>query len=617
MKKLLIARDHKFAGAIIAATLGLGITYLFNLLTNITFTSEQYLGIHTLLELTTVFISFTVAGIVWFLRDGLDDYQGKFMLLLGINFFTVGILDLFHTLSYEGMPELITPASNHKATLFWLFARFWSAYALLVAFFCKKCLSEEDVCYTAPNSLVVNIVISLLLCTVATVYPGVVPPLLEKGVGLTSLKILLECLLIVLYITALTKVWRLRKNGISENVIENLGYFIIFSIFSEFTFTSYSAVYDATNFIGHLYKAIAYYFLFRAVYCSGVINNLYTLGEMAKMSAELLKQDISLDPIMEIQMNKLRKILPDAERIAVYIAEYDDTYRASYVWGRFSDQMPVGRSCRMNVMTNQFNEKSIILDEPMELLTVFKVEGQTDVPIELPLLLNEAKQVMYIPLVSGNQYFGLIFIYTFSSIRRFGADDLEKAQVFQRFSTLAIAQAKSQEIISKLSFEDSLTELPNRRLFFHELQEIRRAAKINDAPYTVIFVDMNGLKFVNDNLGHAAGDQALKLIGKLLKEECGKLGIAARLGGDEFAIAYRSMGLESAAQTIERLRQTFSAIKLPDYHITFSLAVGGATSPDEADDDETLVNLADDRMYEHKRKLKESGCGICMLKPDE
>lgn len=619
MKLPLISRNHKFSLVIVAALIGLVITYILKFHIALPYTNAQFLGIHTLIELVTVFLSFTVVAIVWFLRDGLDDYQGKFILMLGMNFFAVGLLDLFHALSYEGMPELITPSSAHKATIFWLFARFWGAAAFLFVLYAKKCPTLKDTRGIANWLLGINTAVSIILCGIAITSPEFIPPLLQKETGLTAFKIGLELTIVVLYIAALVRVWTLRKNGISENVLANLGYFLIFTIFSELTFTTYSTLYDAFNLPGHLYKLLAYYFLFQAVYCSGVINNLYTLGEMAKMSAELLKQDISLEPIISVQMNKLKKIIPQIERIAVYICDgIGGYYRSTYVWGRFMDQLPVGRRFRLKIITEKFGHKSVILDDPMDLLMIFKVDGHsTDIPIEIPLVLNAAKQLMYIPLTSGNQHFGVIVIYTFSPINNFGADDLEKAQVFQQFATLAIAQAKNQEIISKLSFEDSLTGLLNRRGFFNELQDVKALTKRSGEPYTVVFADMNGLKFVNDNLGHAAGDQALKLIGRLMKQECGKLGTVARLGGDEFAIAYQSMGLESGAKAVEELRKKFSSIKLPEYDVMFSLALGGATFPNESSDEETLIKLADDRMYEHKRQMKQAGPVVTMITKTE
>lgn len=605
--------------AILLSVIGIGLAHTTGFYLSFQYSFEQYLGVHTLLELAAVFISFTVFGIVWFLRDGLDDYQGKFILFLGINFLTVGILDLFHTLSYEGMPEIITPGSAQKAALFWLFARYYSALVLCAAFLCKKFLTADNTRGTPGIYLILNIAASLLLSLLVIFYPNMLSPLVYPNWGLSLRGGGLELILILLFGAALIRLWR-NHNGISETVVVNLGYFLILSIFADLLACLYPNLRDIHNVTAHLLKLGAFYFLFRAVYCSGVINNLYTLGEMAKMSAELLKQNISLEPVMDIQMSKLRKIIPHAQRIVVYIAEGKGMYRSNYVWGRFSDQLPAGRHFRLGPTGDKLGIKSTILENPMDFLAMFKLEGQSNnIPIELPLMLKEAKHLMFIPLVSNDMTFGLIVIYSFGVIHKFDADDLEKAQVFQRFATLAITQAKNQEIIDKLSYEDMLTDLPNRRLFFDKLQQIKELPGYAGEPYTIVFADMNGLKFINDTLGHGAGDQALKEIARLLALEAGKTGIAARLGGDEFAIVFYNMGRDAANVKAEELRQKFSAIKLPNYDVMFSLAVGAASAPEEGTDDEALMKLADDRMYEHKRKIKASGCGIQIIKqqPDE
>jgi PleD family two-component response regulator len=108
---------------------------------------------------------------------------------------------------------------------------------------------------------------------------------------------------------------------------------------------------------------------------------------------------------------------------------------------------------------------------------------------------------------------------------------MEKAKVFQHFATLAIAQATNQETILKLSFEDSLTNLPNRRWFFEELSKIQYDADQYGFPFTVVYLDMNDLKYINDHLSHDAGDMALQEIGKALKREARVSDVPARLGG--------------------------------------------------------------------------------------
>jgi diguanylate cyclase (GGDEF)-like protein len=116
---------------------------------------------------------------------------------------------------------------------------------------------------------------------------------------------------------------------------------------------------------------------------------------------------------------------------------------------------------------------------------------------------------------------------------------------------------------------------------------------------------MNDLKMINDTFGHQAGDEALQLIGEQMKNSIRTSDAAARLGGDEFAIIYRHMGLEEGQKKIADLRTAFLELHLTSCNMSFSLAIGGASYPEETTDEDGLLKLADDRMYEHKRVLKQ------------
>jgi diguanylate cyclase (GGDEF)-like protein len=557
---------------------------------------------HSLLEFVTIFVSFTIFSVVWLIRDGLDDDRSRFILFLGINFLTVGVFDTLHALTFEGMPEVIGIACSHKSTLFWLLARYWLALSLLAAFLLNSILK------TSRKATMFYLIINLVAVVGGTAfclhYTHMIPDLYVAGQGPTELKNSLEYLLIGLHCVILLITWR-KSRGIMENVYLNLSYFGIMAIISETTLTTYSEVHHLYNIAGHVLKAVAYCFLFRAVYWSGVINHFYTLGEMAKMNAELLKEDISLEPIIEIQMNKLRKILPIADRIAVYTRKQGNMCQLDYVWGKFSNVLITDWQFDLKAFIEKTGNCITLINQPVQALELFQSDAKdSQIPVEIPIILSKARQMMYIPLAAGGQYYGLISLAIFRRFRRFTANDVEKAKVFQQYSTLTIAQATSQETITRLSFEDSLTGLPNRRFYFSELDSVKEAADRDGKSFTVVYLDMNGLKFVNDTLGHAAGDQALKLIGKQLKQYISRPAFAARLGGDEFAAVFPDLGLADGAAKVEHLRETFAAISLEGYNVTFALAAGGASYPEEATDLEILTKIADDRMYEHKRQLK-------------
>lgn len=605
MKAVIASRVYRLFTAIALSVLGVIVAYFLQPYVHYIYDAKYYEGIHAMLELLSIFVSFAIFTVVWLIRDGLDDYQGHFLLFLGINFVTVGVFDLLHIISFDGVFNLLVSDTNQAASIFWLLARYWLAFAFLVSLILMN--FKFNKAKMANIYLAINIVFILSVLHYVAKYSYALPLLYTDDLGVTALKVHLEYWLIIVYAAALLFVW-FRTNGIGENIFLNLVYFVVLTTFSEIMLTLNKNIcdaYDIFNLLGHVYKSIAYYFLFRAVYCSGIINHFYTLGEMAKMSAELLKDTISLEPILEIQMNKLKKIIPKAERITVYICEKGGDYHAAYIWGKYSNYISIGQKFNLNNLYTKFGNHLVILNEPLEVLETFKYEGySTDIPIEIPLILKRANYIMYMPLASDADFYGWIILYIFNSIHRFTADDTEKAEVFQRFATLSLAQAKSHETIARLSYEDILTGLPNRRYFINELRQILSDPNAADLSFTIVYLDMNGLKYVNDNLGHAAGDQALRMIGRLLKEATGKSGIPARLGGDEFAILYQGVGLTAGQDKVCYLKEHFSSLDLAGFDFTFSLAVGGVSYPEEAKDEDTLLKIADDRMYEHKRKIK-------------
>lgn len=556
----------------------------------------DFLSIHFILEFISVLIALSICTIVGLMWEGFDDYCGKFVMVFGLSFFAVGIVDLLYTLSYNGMPTFITPSSQQKAIFFWLYGRYLVAFGFLVALIWPKengfCLRKAIYVLGAFSS--VAIIAAVLL---GTQFIDLVPPLYIAPDGLTPLKIHLEYIFIAVYILEGVLLWTIRFK-LTESVFKNLLYFFLFSVFCELTLTCYDNVYTYIL-LGYIYKVVAFYFLFKAVYMSGVVNHFYTLGEMGKMSAELLKEQISLETVLEIQMRKLKKLIPQAQQICVHLVAKDQgCYRTVYSWGKFSELFPAGGEV---CLEDNLNQSMHLFIEPASILKTIP-EGNFTPAVSV--ILKASKQLLRVPLVTNGALQGVILLFTFNATPRFTPTVMEKAKVFQQFATLAIAQATNQETILKLSFEDSLTGLPNRRWFFEELRKIQYDADKHGFPFTVVYLDMNDLKYINDHLGHDAGDRSLQEIGKALKREAMVSDVPARLGGDEFAIIFRHMGLTEAAQKVTELKEIFSKLLLSEYNHEFSLAVGGASYPEETSSTEKLLSLADDRMYEHKRQIK-------------
>lgn len=165
---------------------------------------------------------------------------------------------------------------------------------------------------------------------------------------------------------------------------------------------------------------------------------------------------------------------------------------------------------------------------------------------------------------------------------------------------------KAQEHLHRLAHYDPLTTLPNRITLRNELDQAIEA----DAAVTVLMVDLDGFKEVNDTLGHAAGDIILKAAGDRLRECIGERGLVGRLGGDEFAVVSPNLSDPlRAAKICEELIASFRApffSEEQEAHI--GLSIGIAISPSHGECAGDLLTNADFALYRAKSEGRQSFC---------
>ena len=162
----------------------------------------------------------------------------------------------------------------------------------------------------------------------------------------------------------------------------------------------------------------------------------------------------------------------------------------------------------------------------------------------------------------------------------------------------------SEKKLLALATTDSLTNLPNRRQFLIFLtDEFEKVRRFDDQPSSVVMLDLDFFKRVNDTYGHAGGDLVLKHFAQLMRSTLRKIDTAARVGGEEFAIIMP--GADSAAARIftERLREVVSQspVKYDGKTISVTVSIGIATmDPRDCGADETLIR-ADEALYRAKK----------------
>jgi diguanylate cyclase (GGDEF)-like protein len=172
-----------------------------------------------------------------------------------------------------------------------------------------------------------------------------------------------------------------------------------------------------------------------------------------------------------------------------------------------------------------------------------------------------------------------------------------------RSGTLAV---DLQEELQRLATVDPLTSLVNRRglmpLLEHQLEVARRHLE----SVAVLFADLDGLKAVNDDLGHGVGDEMLAETAAILVDSFRSSDVSARIGGDEFCVVLTAESAASTEAAIARLQRSIrTANRLPDRPYRLSLSIGVATfDPERPVSAEALIAEADERMYEHKRSKR-------------
>lgn len=169
-----------------------------------------------------------------------------------------------------------------------------------------------------------------------------------------------------------------------------------------------------------------------------------------------------------------------------------------------------------------------------------------------------------------------------------------------------ITEAKDREDkIHQLVYYDFLTKLPNAKLFQQEVETYLKSSHYNNETFAILFLDLDNFKWVNDSLGHQAGDFLLVEIASILKKIISQDSIISRLGGDEFIILAPYDNLLSVSQLANTILETAkNPIKVQDKDVNISWSIGISLYPQNGENYTDLLKNADAAMYEAKDKSK-------------
>ena len=210
-----------------------------------------------------------------------------------------------------------------------------------------------------------------------------------------------------------------------------------------------------------------------------------------------------------------------------------------------------------------------------------------------------ARNLVAVPLTADGNTIGALVVE--HGTKRAGRVERRVVSMVGQFAShaaLALRNSWLLQQVQRLAETDGLTGLANRRTFETTLErELSRSARSGE-PVTLVMVDIDHFKALNDHYGHQAGDEVLKLVAEVLASACRDFDTAARYGGEEFAVVLPACSSAESLVVAERLRTTIASIKTI---ASITASAGVATFPTHAADPESLLKAADEALYESKR----------------
>jgi len=263
----------------LVATLALGMILASLLpLQDVTLPMQHYLPLHTVLEFVSILAAFLVFATVWHTPA---KQVSTSLLVIAVALLASGWLDFAHTLSFKGMPDLITPSSVSKSLDFWLIARCQVALTLFgVSFYPHMATPTKAMrysilaAYTVANVVVIGMVLA---------YEPLLPAVFTEGAGVTGLKVTIEWCVTGLLLVAALRYFRLALRSDDEFPSLIFGASAIAAL-GEVFFMRYTDINDAQNLLGHLYKIVSYGLVYRAMF----VISIRKPYDMLEAQAQLL-----------------------------------------------------------------------------------------------------------------------------------------------------------------------------------------------------------------------------------------------------------------------------------------------------------------------------------------
>ncbi len=305
--------------------------------------------------------------------------------------------------------------------------------------------------------------------------------------------------------------------------------------------------------------------------------------------ASAIRNTLDVEEILQITVNEVGKAL-GASHCALKVAgEDDDQKTATKIYFCESEDASEENETEINADIDAYFKKF------SNHIQTHVLDGRASDSASLSML-----PLAVVPLLYQTRLIGALLVRAKDTARAWQENEILLLQTVADQVAVAVRLANLFAITQKQALTDSLTLCCNRRSFEIELERELRTARRELHHLSLILIDIDFFKHINDKFGHDAGDEVLRSIGRLLGEEVRGRDTAARYGGEEFAIILPGNDENRGIRAAERLRKKLLVLEIENVgKITASFGV--ATFPIHGDTRDSLVVAADTALYEAKR----------------
>ena len=269
-------------------------------------------------------------------------------------------------------------------------------------------------------------------------------------------------------------------------------------------------------------------------------------------------------------------------------------------------------------------QREFLVDETMRHLdqpwVVHDVQSELNLPCPafVSTLAREfwVRSLLSVPIVHQGKLLGVVGLHQCQAARYWEEDEVSLVRAIAQQMSLALANAQLYRQVQEQAVRDGLTGLHNRRYFdqalAHEFERARRFGRV----LSLVMVDLDHFKHINDHYGHQAGDTAIREVAETLVQHSRRLDIVARYGGEEFAAILLETQSLGAKLVADSWRKAISQITVAgDHHLSASFGV--ATFPLHAQTASDLVAAADQALYRAKREGRNRTCLAESQEPEQ